>query len=201
MTIYVDHEQRRLSIIEQAFSLFAETGFRGVTYQKIADRCSIPRTAIYKYFQNKEQIFDYAIKLSTSKLNTLLEKVLDRQDYSAKEKLVRILHVTSKLLADNRLFLTVLLDYLLSQRSSGTDVRRRVRRHTLGLKLLLERLLEESNEKHELFVPNPKIASAHLFGILESYVLNLTVADRLDLRECLALLDNYIELLSIPKPV
>ncbi|MDR2706611.1 MAG: TetR/AcrR family transcriptional regulator, partial [Planctomycetaceae bacterium] len=50
MTILVDHQQRRNIILESAFSLFAEEGYSGVTYQKIANRCGISRTAIYKYF-------------------------------------------------------------------------------------------------------------------------------------------------------
>ncbi|MGN1064835.1 MAG: TetR/AcrR family transcriptional regulator, partial [Thermoguttaceae bacterium] len=44
-------------ILERAFELFAEEGFSGVTYQKIADRCGISRTSIYKYFKDKDQIF------------------------------------------------------------------------------------------------------------------------------------------------
>ena len=67
MTIVVDHEQRKVTILENAFALFAEEGYSGVTYQKIADRCGISRTSIYKYFQNKEQIFDYAIKQATDR--------------------------------------------------------------------------------------------------------------------------------------
>ncbi|MGL6193629.1 MAG: TetR/AcrR family transcriptional regulator, partial [Thermoguttaceae bacterium] len=141
MVINVDHDQRRLTILEHAFSLFAESGYDGVTYQKIADRCGISRTTIYKYFHSKEQIFNYAIKLATGKINAMVEKVLFRKDWSAKEKLVRVLHITSKMLAENRIFLLVILEYLLSQKSVGNDVRRKVRRHTFGLKYLFQKLL------------------------------------------------------------
>ncbi len=197
MTISVDHDRRRLDILEQAFFLFAESGYRGVTYQKIADRCGISRTSIYRYFQNKEQIFDFAIKQATGKLNTMIEKVSERKEVSAKEKIKRILHITTKLLADNRLFMIVVLDYLLSQKSTGTDVRRKVRRHTFGMKHLLEGLLREADEQGELIVPNPQIAAAHLFGMLESFVLNLTVTSILDAKDCIYLIDNYVEQLGI----
>ena len=78
MTILVDHQLRRNMILERAFALFAAEGYGGVTYQKIADRCEISRTAIYKYFKNKEEIFTYAIILATGNLNTMVEKVMDR---------------------------------------------------------------------------------------------------------------------------
>src|SRR5215469_12522357 len=120
MSVSVDHHQRRLTILEEAFALFAEEGYGGVTYQKIADRCEISRTAIYKYFENKEQIFNFAIKLATSNLNTMIEKVLDRKEWTALEKTERILHITIRMLADNRVFLTVVLDYVLSQKQTGT---------------------------------------------------------------------------------
>jgi len=80
LTTVVDHDQRRLSILENAFALFAESGYDGVTYQKIADRCGISRTSIYRYFRTKEEIFDYAVKQATGKINTMIEKVLDRVD-------------------------------------------------------------------------------------------------------------------------
>ena len=197
MTANVDHDQRRLSILEHAFSLFAESGYHRVTYQKIADRCGISRTTIYRYFQNKEQIFDFAIKEANGKLNTMIEKVLDRKDWSAGEKLIRVLHITVRLLADNRLFLTVVLDYLLSRKDKGTVVSRKVRRHTFGMKHLLDRLLREADEQGELSVSQAAVAAAHLFGMLESFVLNLTVTDVLDEKDCLNLIDHYIEGLTV----
>ena len=38
MSVQVNHSQRRVMILERAFELFAEEGFDGVTYQKIANR-------------------------------------------------------------------------------------------------------------------------------------------------------------------
>ena len=193
MAILVDHEQRRVCILEHAFALFAESGYDDVTYQKIADRCGISRTTIYKYFHNKEQIFNYAIKFSTGNINAMIEKVLDRKDWSPKEKITRILHITAKMLADNQMFLAVILNYILSQRTRGTDVRSKVRRYTYGMKHLLEKLLTDAVKCGELTVPNPEIAAGHLYGMLESFVLNLTVTDILDVRDCIGLIDSYIE--------
>ena len=192
MTTLVDHQQRRNMIIERAFALFAEEGYGGVTYQKIADRCEISRTAIYKYFKNKEEIFTCAIILATDTLNTMVEKVMGRKEWSATEKIVRILHITIRMLAENRIFLTVVLDYVLTQKQSGTDVKRKVRRHTFGMKYLLAKLLSEATQKKELNVRNPETSASHLYGILESFVLNLTVTDILDARDSVELVDAYL---------
>jgi len=193
MTILVDHQQRRNMILERAFALFAAEGYGGVTYQKIADQCEISRTAIYKYFKNKEEIFTYAIILATGTLNTMVEKVMGRKDWTEAEKIKRILHITIRMLADNRVFLTVVLDYVLTQKQAGTDVKRKVRRHTFGMKFLLTKLLREATQKKELNVRNPETSASHLYGILESFVLNITVTDILDAKDCTELVDAYLE--------
>jgi len=192
MTTTVDHQQRRIQILTKAFALFAEEGYAGVTYQKVADRCGLSRTAIYKYFPNKEEMFLYAIKLATGNLNTLVENVLRHHEGTSLEKLVRILHRTVRLLADNRIFLTVILDYILTQKQRGKDVRRQVRRHTFGMKYLFVRLLREAVAAGELRIRQIDTAAHHLYGMLESFVLNLTVTDIVDEKDCLELIDGYI---------
>jgi AcrR family transcriptional regulator len=196
MTTIVDHHQRRIQILTKAFALFAEEGYAGVTYQKVADRCGLSRTAIYKYFQNKEEIFLYAVQLATDNLNTLIENTLRHHEGTTLNKLIRILHVTVRLLADNRIFLTVILDYVLTQKQHGKDIRRRVRRHTFGMKHLLAKLLREAVAAGELKVRQIETAAHHLYGMLESFVLNLTVTDILDEKDYIGLIDGYIEQLQ-----
>jgi hypothetical protein len=123
----------------------------------------------------------------------MVEKILDRKEWTPSEKIVRILHLTVRMLEDNRVFLTVVLDYVLTQKQSGKDVKRKVRRHTFGMKFLLSRLLREAIAAGELTVRNVETAASHLYGILESYVLNLTVTEILDAKDCIELIDQYLE--------
>jgi AcrR family transcriptional regulator len=192
MATIVDHQQRRVQILTKAFALFAEEGYAGVTYQKVADRCGLSRTAIYRYFQNKEEMFLYAVQLATGNLTTLIENTLRHHEGTSLEKLIRVLRVTIRLLADNRIFLTVILDYILTQRQHGKDVRRQIRRRTFGLKYLLARLLREASAAGELRVRQVEMAAHHLFGMLESFILNLTVTNIMDEKDYLELIDGYI---------
>jgi len=201
MTTTVDHQRRRLQILTKAFALFAEEGYAGVTYQKVADRCGISRTAIYKYFQNKEEMFLYAIELATRNMNTLIENTLRNYEGTPLGKLVRVMRVTVRLLADNRIFLTVILDYILTQKQHGKDVRRQVRRRTSGMKHLLIRLLREADAAGELRVRQIETVALHLYGMLESFILNLTVTNILDEKDCLELIDGYIEQIRGVVPV
>ena len=38
-------------ILDRSLQLFAEQGYQSVTFQKIADRCGLSRTILYKYFK------------------------------------------------------------------------------------------------------------------------------------------------------
>lgn len=193
MTVLVDHSQRRVKILESAFELFAEEGFSGVTYQKIADRCSISRTAIYRYFKDKDQIFIYAIKLSTDKLSKTIKRVTDRTELTPVDKIRRVLHLTTKLLTDNQIFLSVVLDYLTSLRSTGTDVRRKARARTFGFQFLLNYLVEDAIKQELFHEGNSELIAERLYCIIESYVLNLTVTNAMDRKKCLALIDSTID--------
>ena len=197
MATIVDHQQRRIQILTKAFALFAEEGYAGVTYQKVADHCGLSRTAIYKYFQNKEEMFLYAVQLATKNLSTLIENTLRNHGGTPLEKLIRVLHVTVRLLADNRIFLTVILDYILTQKQNGKDVRRQIRRHTFGMKYLFAKLLREALLMGEINVHRIETVALHLYGMLESFILNLTVTNIMDEKECLELIDGYIEQLKL----
>jgi hypothetical protein len=100
------------------------------------------------------------------------------------------------LLADNRIFLTVILDYVLTQKQHGKDVRRQVRRHTFGMKHLFAKLLREAEAAGELQIRQIETTAHHLYGMLESFVLNLTVTNILDERDCIDLIDRYIRQLK-----
>lgn len=193
MTVLVDHTARRNMILERAFELFALEGFSGVTYQKIAARCGISRTAIYKYFTDKEQIFTFAIRQATDKMSQTVAKVVDRADLTPVEKIRRVLHLTLKLLSENRVFLTVVLDYLITQKASGGDVRKKVRRHTFGMRIVLSRLIQDGIRQGLLRKIAPDASAGHLYSLLESYVLNLTVIDAMDWKDSLALIDEMID--------
>ena len=200
MSTTVDHQRRRIQILTKAFALFAEEGYAGVTYQKVADRCGLSRTALYRYFQNKEEMFLYAVELATTNMNSRVEQVLRHHKKTPLEKLTRIMHVTVRLLAENRIFLTVILDYILSQKQHGKDVRRQVRRRTFGIKYLLAKLLREAAAAGELHLRQVETAAQHLYGMLESFILNLTVTDVLDEKGCLELIDGYIDQLIVLPP-
>jgi AcrR family transcriptional regulator len=155
MGIIIDHEARRHAIIVKAIQLFAEQGYDGVTYQKIADSCGIARTTLYKYFHNKRQIFNYAIWEASAISNQVFAYILNPKD-SATVRLDRLMEAILKMLFERHLMMTVVLDYLLAIQRTGRNLKRNISRHTVIFKRLLLHLILEGMRKGELNCKDPR---------------------------------------------
>jgi AcrR family transcriptional regulator len=199
MGIVINHEARRSAIISKSIQLFAEQGYDGVTYQKIADSCGIARTTLYKYFHSKRQIFNYAIWEVANLLIGRFAEILNPRD-SVLTRLDRLLHAVLQLLFEQRVILTVILAYILAAQRSGQNLERMIARHTIGLRRILHRLVVEGVRKGELQSVNTRITTELLYAQLEAAILRLTVSQNADFKELSALLHQSLSTLKNPAP-
>jgi AcrR family transcriptional regulator len=197
MGIVIDHEARRRAIIAKSIQLFAEQGYDGVTYQKIADSCSIARTTLYKYFHNKREIFNYAIWDVANLLIGCYKEILTSKD-NVIVRLERILDAVLRLLFEQRVILTVILDYVLAAQRAGHNLERSITRHTIGLRRIIQRLLVEGIRKGELRQVDVRLATELLYAQMETAILRLTVSQNADYGELSAMLHHTIETLKNP---
>ena len=193
MGIIIDHEARRHAIIVKAIQLFAEQGYDGVTYQKIADSCGIARTTLYKYFHNKRQIFNYAIWEASAISNQVFAYILNPKD-SATVRLDRLMEAILKMLFERHLMMTVVLDYLLAIQRTGRNLKRNISRHTVIFKRLLLHLILEGMRKGELNCKDPHTAVELLYTQLEATILRLTISQNANYDESLALIRHVLDL-------
>ena len=54
----VDHDARRIEILEGCFSLFAEHGFASLSMRQLASSLKMTTGTLYHYFPSKKQIFE-----------------------------------------------------------------------------------------------------------------------------------------------
>jgi len=197
MGIVIDHEARRRAIISKSIQLFAEQGYNGVTYQKIADSCGIARTTLYKYFHSKRQIFNYAIWEVANILIVRFAEILSPRD-SVITRLDRLLHAVLQLLFEQRIILTVILDYVLAAQREGQNLARLIASHTIGLRRIIHRLIVEGVRKGELRNVKAGLATEQLYALLEAAILRLTVSQNANYDELSTLLHQAIENLKNP---
>lgn len=208
MGIVIDHEARKRVIIAKSIQLFAEQGYTGVTYQKIADSCSIARTTLYKYFHSKRQIFNTAIwEVSYLLIDRFAEALASKT--SALTRLERVMAEVFKLLFERRVLLTVILDYVLaSQRKEhdkkhskdSFDLARNIRSHTIGLRRIIHSLIIEGIRTGELRKLNASLATDLVYAQLEAAILRLTVSKNADYDHLVSMFHQTIETFkSLPR--
>ena len=197
MGIVIDHTARKRDIIAKSIQLFAEEGYDGVTYQKIADSCGIARTTLYKYFHNKRQIFSTAIWEVANLLISRYADILPSKT-SAVNRLDRVIHAVLQLLFEQRVILTVILDYVLAAQRAGHNMERSIKRHTIGLRRIIQRLVVEGIRTGELRKVDADLATDVIYAQLEVAILRLTVSQNANYDELAAMFHQTIENLKNP---
>lgn len=166
-------------ILDRSLQLFAEQGYQSVTFQKIADRCGLSRTILYKYFKEKREIFDEAILRVTGRLDEEYRGIL-QQGGCVTDQLTAIMGRTFEMLQEQELLLNVILYYLIHLRKTGERNIRRITKHTYKVRRLFVRLLLRGVESGELRPVDIQSAVHALYGMLEAFVFQITVTERMN---------------------
>jgi AcrR family transcriptional regulator len=183
MSIVVEHEKRRMEILEKALVVFMDDGFDGATFQRIADRCNITRTTLYIYFKNKKEIFNYSIKQLLVRVEENINKIRADQSINSIEKITRVLLDIFKLLEQNWRLLSVILDYLMLLSKSDGNPEVRVRRRTVRLRHILSSMVIEGVRSGDIKKVNIKTADDFLYSFIEAAIFQLVILKRKNLKE------------------
>ncbi len=189
----VEHDKRRLEILEKSLDVFIEEGYEDVTFQKIADRCAITRTTLYIYFKNKREIFLWSIKQLLSTLEDVLIKIATDTSISTQQVLQDMVKFILNKCTENRKLFTVLLDYLTQLQKSGVDTEERVRRRIIRLHHLLNCAVIRGIRSGEFRKVNIKDANEILYGLIESAIFKLTILNQKDISEVYSAANTVIE--------
>ena len=173
MPLVIEHEKRKKQILKKALDVFMEEGYEDATYQKIADRCKTTRTTLYLYFRNKQEIFNFSIKQFMGEVEQDILKVKESSNLSNPVKLKKTLFLILSRMEENRLLLSVVLNYLLSKKPIEPD--KRVRRRTIRLRHILSTLLIEGIKGGQLKKIDVGSTNDLLYSIIEAALLHLTV--------------------------
>ena len=175
MAAYVDHRARRQEIILAAIKLFAQEGYQAVTFGMISAHTGVARTVLYRYFRDKRQIFNAAIVELLSRIERKHTEIV-RSEPSAAGRLARICTAVTVMLFDNREFLCVIIDYVMSMQRAGYDMSRRIKKFTFGLKRVMHTLILLGVRKGEFRKGiDADIVMDILYAQFESAVMRLAI--------------------------
>ena len=166
-------EARRRLVAVRALGLFARLGFEKVSFRDISKATGVPRTAIYRYYHTKREIFDAAIGGVLSDMRKTINATLaERRPATA--RLSRVCALVVDELFEQRDFLGAIFNFVFAMVTTGEDMSARVEGFTGGLKRAFRKLISEGRADGSIRESvDPDINADLLFALMESVAFNI----------------------------
>lgn len=166
-------EARRQLVSARALGLFARLGFDKVSFRDISKATGVPRTAIYRCFRTKREIFDAAIGGVLADLRKAINGTLAERK-PATARLLRVCSLVVERIFEHRDFLGAIFNFVFAMVTSGEDMSMRVEGFTGGLKRAFRKLIAEGMEDGSIRGNvDPEINAEILFALMESVAFNI----------------------------
>ena len=178
----VNHSERRHLVVTRAMSLFARMGYAKVSFLDISEATGIARTALYRYFKTKREIFDAAIHAITSEIKRDLEGIC-RRKLPVPQRMVLACDRVIDEFYGKREFFSAIYEFVFSMVRVGEDMTERIDSFTVGFKEVLRLLVAEGVANRELRQNvDPDDAAEALFALMESVAFRLLLGIEKDAR-------------------
>lgn len=169
----VDHKERKRLIVANAMRLFSSMGFAKVSFLDISKSTGIARTALYRYFKTKREIFDEAIHAITAGIRLELGRIAATDAPVSKRMETSCSTVINEMYGRKEFFSTI-YEFVFSMARSGHDMSGRIEQFTSGFKVAMRSLVNEGVTAGE-FRRNidPDAAAEALYALMESVALRV----------------------------
>lgn len=166
-------DERRRLVAARSLALFARLGFDKVSFANISKATGVPRTALYRCFRTKRDIFDAAIGGVLAELRNRINGILAEKD-PADARLSKICSFVVDSLFAQRDFLCAIFNFVFSAVLAGEDMAGRVSGFTGGLKRAFKRLIVEGVASGAFRKSvDPDANAETLFALMESVAFNI----------------------------
>lgn len=164
----INHVERRRMVVVKAMRLFAQMGYAKVSFLTISEATGIARTALYRYFKSKRELFDEAIHEITGGLMVELSDIMERKE-PVSARLEQVCFQVVEEIYLKREFFLAIFDFVFSMVRAGENMTGRIALFTDGLKHVYRKLLAEGVHTGEIKQDlNPKEMSDVFFSVMES---------------------------------
>lgn len=115
MTEKLSPRKRKQQIIEAGFKIFREKGYDNASVRDIIEEIDISKGGFYHHYSSKEELLEDIAEAMIDKMMRIVEKIVERDDLNALEKLNEFIRRVNSYKADRAEEMT----YLFSQMYSG----------------------------------------------------------------------------------
>lgn len=195
----VDVNERKEKILKTALEIFAREGYRDANLSLIAEESGIARPTLYLYFQDKKDIFYYAVKVTTDRLFEEYSNIAWDKE-STLDEIDRILLICKKVLeyaSLNEAALSNLFEFMLSEKKQGIDFSFQIDNRTIKLRILLKRLIRQGIDNNTIKKMNPEEIASYIFGLVEACCIQLAFFKSFDKEKAFSLLSTYLNFIRV----
>lgn len=166
-------DRRRRLVASRALKLFARLGFDKVSLQDISKATGVPRTALYRYYRTKRDIFDGSISGVLGEIRERINETL-ASGAPVPDRLVAVCDLVVESLFAQRDFLQAIFNFAFAMVKTGEDMTGRVTAFTGGLVRAFRRLLAEGVGDGSIRgTVDPEVGAELLFALMESQAFNI----------------------------
>ena len=189
-------DERKRLVARRALPLFVRFGYEKVSFQDISEATGVPRTAIYRYYETKRQIFDAAILEVILEVRAALAAVRAEQPTGAL-RLRKVCQLVCDLLYRERDFVQVIFTFVFQKIASGEDMAQRVVAFTGGLKATFGEIVAEGLADGSLRGGvEPEMMAELFFAAVESAAMKMLLGIEKDPQKAKDRLNSAVDAMS-----
>ena len=164
----IDHEQRKIEIMNAALEVYAQEG-KNTNLSTIAAKCNLSRTTVYQYFKDENQLYQYAIKYTT---DLAFSQYTSEKWESIKDPVEKLQKITQDILNRADTYERQVGNFLkiIDGVEGLTDT---VNRRTAKLNLFFSRLVRQAIKEGRMRKCSPNDVADKLEILLETYLFHM----------------------------
>lgn len=168
----VDQERRKKEIAFKALEIFSKKGYNQVNLLEIAKSCGMTRTAIYRYYKDKTEIFISAIMFFLDQTLDTMYKIASRENVSIIDRIFYIFKTLYDGSKTNQYSSYLLFDlWLHSSIENDIPVQNIKNDYTKRMYKIFEDLIEKGKKNGVIKDLETKSMATALFSLLGSYIM------------------------------
>ncbi len=194
----IDHEERKIKILNTALKVFAREGYKDSNLSLIAEECGLSRPTLYQYFKDKEEIYYYAVKLITGKMFTRYAEIAwDEERGTPIDRIIIICEDIIDIAKENEAALQALMDVMLQSKRENVDFSKVIVKRTIKLTILFKRLLNAGIKDGTVIEScDVDMISNHIFTLLEAFCFQIAFLGNFDINASKKFVATYLDFLK-----
>lgn len=158
----VDHDQKRIEILENSLTIFATHGYAKISMRQLANELHVTTGSLYHYFQSKDALFESLLRyLQNKQITTIVQQVANITDNTNK------LHLLFDFLESEKKQLCQMLQIIMDYQQIHPDCSQKTL--VQGYKLALEHYFLLTPETSQLFL-------SVIFGTLVHNIVGIDIS-------------------------